>query len=252
MKLLDYCMFRMFGGPELVELRWVINVFKGLTWAYIVTLMYIYQNFSLGAYLYVMHVLISQLAFHGSYGILWLVKDFVFPDKSWQRGATLGSIICGSGFLILYWMIGFLQISGRGLDNPTNGRVITAVASYVFGVTLMMVTDCQKYYTLKYKRGLITDGMFKYNRNPNYTGEMMLYASFAMLTGNYLSYGILLTFWTLLFYPNMVKKDISFSKKEGWAQYKIQSSLFVWRLFRNDWLNYGTYGVLAAFFWQDY
>lgn len=84
----------------------------------------------------------------------------------------------------------------------------------------MMVTDCQKYYTLKYKKGLITEGMFALNRNPNYTGEMALYLGFAMITGNTISYCILFCFWGLFFYPFMKRKDVSFSKKAGWDVYK--------------------------------
>lgn len=55
--------------------------------------------------------------------------------------------------------------------------------------------------------------MFKYNRNPNYTGEMLLYASFAILSGNWLAYTILFTVWIIAFYGFMVNKDISFAKK---------------------------------------
>lgn len=55
--------------------------------------------------------------------------------------------------------------------------------------------------------------MFKYNRNPNYTGEMLLYSSFAMLSGNIFAYAILFCVWIFLFYAFMKDKDISFSKK---------------------------------------
>lgn len=55
--------------------------------------------------------------------------------------------------------------------------------------------------------------MFKYNRNPNYTGEMVLYGSFAILSGNYFAYGILFAVWAFLFYAFMKSKDISFAKK---------------------------------------
>ena len=43
------------------------------------------------------------------------------------------------------------------------------------GVVVMLLSDSQKYYTLKYKKGLISDGMMKYTRNPNYLGEVMIY-----------------------------------------------------------------------------
>ena len=45
----------------------------------------------------------------------------------------------------------------------------------------MIAADAQKFFTLRVKRGLITDGMHRYIRHPNYLGEMMIYGSFAMM-----------------------------------------------------------------------
>lgn len=64
----------LIGGPKVLKLNWVINVFKGLTPLYIVLMMIYYQNFSLGSSIY--------LVMHGTYGIIWFLKDCVFPDKS--------------------------------------------------------------------------------------------------------------------------------------------------------------------------
>ena len=58
--------------------------------------------------------------------------------------------------------------------------------------------------------------MMKYNRNSNFTGEMLIYGSFGMATGHYIAYGILLFVWICLFSAKMYKKEISNSKKEGW------------------------------------
>ena len=43
---------------------------------YLFGLMCYFDNFSLGAWVY--------LSLHGSYGLLWLAKDFVFPDPLTQ------------------------------------------------------------------------------------------------------------------------------------------------------------------------
>ncbi|WP_342635683.1 hypothetical protein [Gloeothece verrucosa] len=53
-----------------------INLHKGLTFVFILALMAIYQNYNLGAWVY--------LALHGTYGILWLLKDQLYPDKKWE------------------------------------------------------------------------------------------------------------------------------------------------------------------------
>ena len=49
-------------------------------------LMRYFNNYSTTAYLYA--------AMHGSYGLLWLLKDTTFPDPGWQRKATILSGVC--------------------------------------------------------------------------------------------------------------------------------------------------------------
>ena len=50
---------------------------------YLFVLMCYFDNFSLGAWVY--------LSLHGSYGIFWLVKDMVFPDPITQAKHTFMS-----------------------------------------------------------------------------------------------------------------------------------------------------------------
>ena len=56
----------------------------------------------------------------------------------------------------------------------------TSIGVHTLGCVLMMASDTQKYWTLKYRRGLITDGWFARCRNTNYLGEMMIYGSYAL------------------------------------------------------------------------
>lgn len=39
--------------------------------------MVFYQNFTTAAWVY--------LALHGTYGIMWLIKDNLYPDKQWEQ-----------------------------------------------------------------------------------------------------------------------------------------------------------------------
>ena len=59
-------------GPPIFTVRYTVNLAKGTMMFYLFALMCYFDNFSLGAWVY--------LALHGSYGVLWLVKDIVFPD----------------------------------------------------------------------------------------------------------------------------------------------------------------------------
>ena len=38
----------------------------------------------------------------------------------------------------------------------------------------MIASDAQKYFTLRFKRDLITNRMYRFIRHPNYLGEMMV------------------------------------------------------------------------------
>jgi len=64
-------------GPPIIPMRYYVNLHKGSMPFMIFGLMLYYDNFSLGCWLY--------MALHGSYGFFWLLKDFTFPDASWER-----------------------------------------------------------------------------------------------------------------------------------------------------------------------
>ena len=170
-----------------------------------------YDNWSRGAWLY--------LFLHGSYGITWVIKDLVFPDVSFQTKVTLFSGIMTSLLLAMYLLPGFQMISGIANNEPSLDRIITAVTVYFIGQFLMSGADCQKYYTLKNKKGLISTGLFKLTRNPNYLGEVFIYSSFAIIVDRWEFWGVLWFVWAALFFPRMLVKDLSLSKKEGWKEY---------------------------------
>lgn len=94
--------------------------------------------------------------------------------------------------------------------------------------------------------------MFKYNRNPNYLGMMLLYLSFAIVSGKNLAYGMLIFIWLFLFYAFMKDKDVSLEKKKGWNEYKKHSYLFLWKIHSNDLVNYALYGLLISFLIWNY
>ena len=78
---------------------------------------------------------------------------------------------------------------------------------HTMGVAIMFAADCQKYYTLKVQKGLITDGMFKYVRHPNYTGEIIIYSSYALILNHWVGWAILLWVWCGLFLINILNKE---------------------------------------------
>jgi protein-S-isoprenylcysteine O-methyltransferase Ste14 len=96
----------------------------------------------------------------------------------------------------------------------------------------MMASDAQKHFTLQHRRGLITTGWFARVRHPNYLGEMVLYASFAVVASHWIPWLVLLWVWLALFVPNMLGKEASMSRYPEWAAYKARTGMLLPRFRR--------------------
>ena len=200
-----------------MKLNQIINLHKGLTPFVVVGLMAFYDNFSIPAWIY--------LALHGTYGILWLLKEKLFPDPYFKDEMGFLPSITGFIFLGSYWVAPFILISSQKLIP--NFIIAGCVSIYIIGVFLHFASDAQKYFTLKLKKELITEGFFKYSRNTNYFGEILIYLSFAILSMHFIPFIILLTFFIIVFLPRMIKKDKSLEKYEGFDEYKANSGLIL-------------------------
>ena len=67
-----------------------IDAHKGITFIYILALIYFYNAYSnITIWVY--------LGLHGTYGVLWVLKSMIFPDKSWER--RTGVIIWNCNFV---------------------------------------------------------------------------------------------------------------------------------------------------------
>ena len=164
---------------------------------------------------------------HGSYGLVWILKDTAFPDPNWQVKITLGAGLNAFTFVLgLYWVFGWLLISGTSQPKcplPDAMWFSLCITRCMLGSVIMIAADAQKFFTLRVKRGLITDGMHRWVRHPNYLGEMMIYASFAMMAWHWFPVLVLAWVWLGLFAVNMVMKEASMSRYPEWAAYKKRS-----------------------------
>ena len=214
---------RFLGGPQVLKFSWVINFQKTGTFFYILLLMNYYQNFSVAACVY--------LALHGMYGFCWMLKHFAFPDRNWEKKVTIGGGLMAFVLVLgLYWVFPYLLISGiLGPDQKMASLTVltAAISVHTLGVVIMMTADCQKYFTLKYQKGLIREGLFKYIRHPNYLGEIMLYASYAMIVQHWIPWAILAWVWIGVFLVNILQKEASMSRYQEWKEYKRQSGMLI-------------------------
>ncbi|CAK4078060.1 unnamed protein product [Aphanomyces euteiches] len=228
-----WLMFDMLGGPRPLPMRYLVNCQKGSTALFVLSLMIYFDNWSWGAYLYLASAFtnvvclpdVVLLVDHGTYGIIWLLKDMTVPDPAWDVYITIPSTLSSGIGLALYWAAGYIVVAHRVQVSPSLGAL--CVALNTLGSTLMIATDTQKYFTLKYKKGLITDGWLRWCRNTNYLGEMMIYLSFALLANHWIPYAWLAFIWSFVFMSNMINKDISLRKKDGGSVYVERSGFLV-------------------------
>ncbi len=203
-----------------MQIRQVINLHKGLTAPVVLGLMAAYQNGSMGPWIY--------LALHGTYGILWLFKDRLYPDRQWERQVDLPMAVGVFLMLGLYWLAPFLLISSGAM--PPAPLIAAAVALNILGVFLHYGSDAQKHFTLRYHQGLISEGFFARCRNTNYLGEILIYLSFALLAMHWIPYVVLGCYVVGVFLPNMRRKDESLSRYPEFAAYQERSGLVMPRL----------------------
>ena len=198
-----------------MKLNQIINLHKGFTVFVVAGLMIFYKNYSIAAWVY--------LSLHGTYGILWLLKEKIFPDPYFKEKINFITSITGFIFLGSYWIAPFILISSqKSVSNPI---IAVSISINIIGVFLHFASDAQKYFTLRIQKELIRDGFFKKIRNTNYLGEILIYLSFAILSMSYIPFAILALFFFVVFLPRMIKKDKSLTKYSSFKEYKQISGL---------------------------
>ena len=218
-RVTNYLVSDFGGGPRPWKLAWVINFQKLGTLPLLGVFIAWYHNTSAAAWIY--------LAMHGSCCLVWIIKDLAFPDPNFQKPITIGAGI--ASFLSVlgwYWVFGWLLISGvarPAYPLPDYAWFCLCISLCILGCVIMIAADAQKYFTLRVKRGLITDGMHRFIRHPNYLGEMMTYGSFALMVWHWLPVVVLAWIWGGLFAVNMTLKEASMSRYPEWAEYKKRS-----------------------------
>jgi steroid 5-alpha reductase family enzyme len=195
-----------------------IDSHKGVTFLAVLILMALYDQWqNPTAWVY--------LALHGTYGLLWVLKSRIFPDRRWEQSTGLGfGLVIWAG-LTLYWIAPWL-LTSRGARAPAwyLGLCITL---YAFGVFFHFAADMQKHTALKLRPGLITDGLFALSRNPNYFGELLIYLAFALLAVHWAPFLVIALFMAVVWVPNMLRKDRSLARYPDFEAYKRQTKLFI-------------------------
>jgi steroid 5-alpha reductase family enzyme len=203
-----------------VKQKYFIDTHKGIIFLVILAMMCFFQRWQdTTAWIY--------LALHGTYGILWVLKSRIFPDKTWEKPASLSwGIFVAWGGLTLYWLPALL-LMWTGVEAPA-WLLGLAVSLNLFGVFLHFTVDMQKYVHLQLKPGqLITDGMLARVRNMNYFGELLIYLSFPLLAMSWLAFIPIALFVIFYWLPGMLRKDQSLARYPEFEEYQKNSKLFI-------------------------
>jgi protein-S-isoprenylcysteine O-methyltransferase Ste14 len=170
------------------------------------------------------------LALHGSYGIMWILKSLIFPDKTWEAKCTFWYGLYIWGGLTLYWISPFIIMSSSIYNSPIYLGIL--VFMFSMGIFFHYAADMQKHVHLKLKPGqLIRDGLMSRCRNTNYFGELLIYLSFALMSKHWMPIAVLISFLIIIWLPNMRRKEKSLSRYPDYEEYRNRSFLlipFIW------------------------
>jgi protein-S-isoprenylcysteine O-methyltransferase Ste14 len=201
----------------MVTVNWVINAHKFLVTPIVLALMWYFHDWNTAAFLY--------LGLHGTYTVLWLVKQSVFADKRFAQPIPLRIAVFTPFLPLMAYMIGpYLLISEHTV--PPNWVFAVAPFLCLAGVFLHYVSDAQKFFVLQLRKGLIEDGLFARTRNPNYLGEVLIYGSFALASWHWQP-ALVLAGWFLYFVRNMRRKDRAMSRHPEFAAYKDRTGMLL-------------------------
>jgi len=218
-RISNYVLNDFGGGPRPWKLAWVINFQKLSTLPILAGSIGWYHNTRVAAWTY--------LAMHGTSCLVWFVKDVAFPDPNFQKRVTIGAgIATFVSVLGWYWVFGWLLISGvshPAYPLPEYAWFCLCISVCILGNVVMIASDAQKYFTLRVKRTLINDGMYRFIRHPNYLGEMMVYGSFALMVWHWVPFVVLAWVWGGMFAVNMTLKEASLSRYPEFTHYRNHS-----------------------------
>ena len=201
----------------MVTVNWIINAHKILVVPVIVVLMWHFHNWSAAAFLY--------LGLHGTYALLWLIKQTIFPDKRFAEPIPLGIGVFAPFLPLMGYLIGSYLLISQHTRIP-NWVFAAGPFLVLMGVFLHYVSDAQKFFTLQIRRGLIVDGLFERTRNPNYLGEILTNMGCVIVSWHWQA-GLVIAGWFLYYVHNMRQKDQSLSRYPEFAAYKGLSGMLL-------------------------
>lgn len=133
--------------------------------------------------------------------------------------------------LIIGFPVIYVNIYGIG---EINGLTILGILIWLVGMTFEVVGDAQlKKHLVKNKGKLITTGLWKYTRHPNYFGEstvwwgMYLIALSEKWSNFWLIFSPFIITYLLIYVSGIPLLEEKMSKRDGWEEYSNKTSKFI-------------------------
>lgn len=129
---------------------------------------------------------VLYLALHISYCIWWLVEQLLFPARRQQifRDAIGWPLAVATVVYVglFFALPGWLAMANAAPLSPYIAAL--AVVMFSFGSLINTAADVQKTTAKELGAGLVQDGSWRRIRHVNYLGDLIRYASFAVLAGS--------------------------------------------------------------------
>lgn len=171
---------------------------------------------------------VLYLALHISYCVWWLVEQLLFPARRLQIFRdTIGwpLVVVTVLYVGLFFALpGWLAMVNAAPLSPYIAAL--AVVMFSFGSLINTAADVQKTTAKELGAALVQDGSWRRIRHVNYLGDLIRYASFAVLAGS--AWAWLLPISVLLVYLQRIgaKEEALEQRYPEFSSYRSRS----WRL----------------------
>ena len=172
------------------------------------------------------------LVMHSFYGLSWCFKDLNFPDEVWKRPATWVSCVSFYAFSLILCTPILCQVAPEKCFGPAPfthySWTFIGLASFITGIFYHYGSDAQKYFQIRAQPGkLITEGFWRYTRNPNYLGEFLIYTGYITVSGHSMPAILVVTSWVTLMFPSILKKECRLERYSEWSEYKKKTPMIL-------------------------
>ena len=179
-----------------------------------------------------------------SWLIAWFLKIFLFPQRNFDQenvsGVSIWELVktVPMFFSILYTFPS-LAILSTEENMPSPLVLFCSLILYIVGIVTLVLSEAQtSWMILHMPQKLITEGMYKWVRFPDFLGEFMMVSAFAILTRSLLTWLLLISVFSVIVIPFNLDKERALSRFAEWSQYKASTGMYLPNIFASSNIKY--------------